>query len=202
MMAETETPEGQLVAEFRELGKNLTEVLRTAWDQPERKRLQQEIANGLSELGSTLKDETRKFSDSAAGQRIKTDVENITQRVHSGEVELKVRQELLSALQMANEQLQRAVDRLGERQRPDTGAQRSSQEGQQYGASAGPAPSEQASSGQGNQGGSGVANPDKGTDRSSMDPATENRQEVHPDDVEAPPSDTGHREIHPDDVEA
>jgi hypothetical protein len=62
-MVDTETPEGKLTAELRELGKNLTEVLRSAWDQPERKRLQQEIANGLSELGSTLKDETRKLSE-------------------------------------------------------------------------------------------------------------------------------------------
>jgi hypothetical protein len=90
-----------------------------------------------------------------------------------------VRQELLSALQMANEQLQRAVDRLGERRAPDPGAQRASSDGQPSGAGA-----EQAASGQTPestaQGESGVANPDKGTDRSSMDPATENRQEVHP----------------------
>lgn len=160
-MAENQSPEGNLTAQFRELGKNLTDVLRAAWDQPERKRLQQEIANGLSELGSTLKEETEKFTESPTGQRLKTDVGNVTQRVQSGEMEARVRQELLNALQMANQRIQEAIDRLNERQSPDMR-----------------------------------------TDRSSMDPASEHRQEVHPDDVEAPPSDTGHREIHPDDVEA
>jgi hypothetical protein len=197
-MAENQTPEGNLTAQFRELGKNLTDVLRAAWDQPERKRLQQEIANGLSELGSTLKEETEKFTESPTGQRLKTDVSNVTQRVQSGEMETRVRQELLSALQTANQRIQEAIDRLNERQSPDMRADRSeggqpNGEGQTSG---------QQGSNQPSQAETPVWTEGKGTDRSSMDPASERRQEVHPDDVDAPPSDTGHREIHPDDVEA
>jgi hypothetical protein len=162
-MTEEPTQEGTLSAELRELGMNLVAVLRTAWDQPERKRLQQEIVNGLSEMGTTIREETDKFTQSPTGQRLKSDVSNVTQRVQSGELEARGRQELLNALQMANQQIQRAIDKLSERSTPDLNA---------------------------------------GTDRSSADLATEERTEIHPDDMTAPSSDTGHREIHPDDVES
>lgn len=46
-----------------------------------------------------------------------------------------------------------------------------------------------------------TADPVGGTDRSSGDPDAEFRTEIHPDDVDAKPSNIDHREIHPDDVE-
>lgn len=192
------TPEGNLAAEFRQLAKSLVDVMQAAWDQPERKRLQQEVVNGLNELGTTLKDETRKFSESPTGQRLKTDVGNIGQRVQSGEVEARVRQELLNALRIANEQIQQAADRLNERGTPDLKAYRPVSGSTSSGASGGAGSGESGSAA--SSGAGSVANPDKGTDRSSMDPAGLEHQEVNPDDMSAPPSDTGHREIHPDDV--
>jgi hypothetical protein len=194
---QTQPPEGNLTAELRELGRNLTEILRAAWDQPERKRLQQEIANGLNELGNTVREETNKFSDSPTGQRLRTEAETVAQRVRSGEVEIRARQELLNALQIANQQIQRAIDKLSERGTPDvaaggqgqTAGQPGDQAGQQQGGGTAPEPY------------TGLGDMDKGTDRSSMDPASEERREIHPDDMTAGSSDTGHREIHPDDVE-
>lgn len=113
-MTEQKPPEGSVAEEIKRLGQNLSEALRAAWDSPERKRLQQEIGSGLVELGNTMKEGVRDFGESQAGQRIRTEAEQFGQRVRSGEVEGRVRQELLSALRIANEQLQNVVNRMSE----------------------------------------------------------------------------------------
>lgn len=159
-MTQQPTDEGKLSAELRELGKNLVEVLRTAWDQPERKRLQQEIVNGLNEMGTTIREETDKFSQSPTGQRLKSDVSNVTQRVQTGELEARGRQELLNALQMANQQIQRAIDKLSERSTPDLNPTRGTGEGE-------------ASGGQISQSEASPPSSDSG------------HREIHPDDVES-----------------
>jgi hypothetical protein len=109
MMTENPKPEDNLEDEFRNLGQNLVEALRAVWDSPERKRLQQEIGNGLTDMNATLKKEFENFDSSETGQRLKSDVENLRQRVRSGEAEVKARNELLNALRVANESIRKAT---------------------------------------------------------------------------------------------
>jgi hypothetical protein len=188
-LPESNPPESSLTAELRELGRNLVEAMRAAWEQPERKRFQQEIVNGLSDLGSTLKSEATKLQENPAAQRLRTNVNTAGQRIRSGEVEDKVREDLLNALRIANQQLEQTVQHLNERQSVNMGASRTEAATGVEDASPGPHWTN-------------TANPDKGTDQSSMDPAERKPANVNPDDVGAPPSDTGHREINPDDLEA
>lgn len=110
-MTENPTPEENLAEEFRSLGKNLVEALRAAWDNPERRRLQQEIESGLAELGSTMKREAESFSGSPSGQQLKSDVEQLGKRIRSGEAHEKVRTELIAALKTANAELQKVVEK-------------------------------------------------------------------------------------------
>ena len=110
-MPEKQPPEGDLSAEFRELGKNLSDALRTAWERPERKQLQQEIEQGLKEFGKTLRQEADSFSESPTGQRLKEDADDLRERVRSGQVEEKARSELLEALRTINVQLQKVISR-------------------------------------------------------------------------------------------
>ena len=118
-MTETPPSEENLAEEFRQLGKNLTEVLRGAWESPERKKLQQEIASGLSELSSMMRTEAEHIQESPTGQRMKADAEELRERIRSGEVESRVRQDLLAALHFINEQLRKASERLSEQQRDE-----------------------------------------------------------------------------------
>jgi hypothetical protein len=118
-MTENPQPENDLTEEFRNLGKNLVEVLRTAWDSPERKRLQQDIEDGLNEVGSTLRKEVENFSTGPTGQQLKTDVEELGERFRSGEAQAHVRNELLGALQMANIELQKVIERISAAQTGD-----------------------------------------------------------------------------------
>jgi len=112
-MSETEKREDVLADEFRNLGKNLTEVMRSAWESPERKNMQAEIETGLDELGKSLNHEVSSFRQSPTGQRLKTDMEDLNQRIRSGEVTSKARDELLAALKRANEELQKVISRWG-----------------------------------------------------------------------------------------
>jgi len=104
-MTENPEPESDIASEFRQLGENLVNTLRSLWESPERQRLQDEIENGLGELASTLKVEAATFKESTAGQRIERDLQDLQQRISSGEV----REELLKALKLINFELQKAT---------------------------------------------------------------------------------------------
>jgi hypothetical protein len=104
--------EGSLTDEINSLGKNLVGVLRTAWNRPERQRLQREIEGGLSELSSTLRQEARSIADSSVSQRIKSDVDDLNYRLRSRELESKVRDELVNALKVVNTELQKVITTL------------------------------------------------------------------------------------------
>jgi hypothetical protein len=120
-MTENPSPEDNLAEEFRQIAKNLAEVLRGAWESPERKKLQQEIANGLSDLSDLMRSEAEHIRESPTGQRVKADVEELHERIRSREIETKVRQDLLAALRSINSQLRKASEHWaeGEGDQPD-----------------------------------------------------------------------------------
>lgn len=103
--------EDRLKDEFRLLGENLVNTLRSAWDSPERKRLQGELESSVNELGSTLRREVEHFKESPTGQQLKSDVEDLGERVRTGEAEAKLREEILSALQIINAELEKFSQR-------------------------------------------------------------------------------------------
>jgi hypothetical protein len=108
-MTDQPTPEEKLNEEFRSLGKNLAEALRAAWDTPERKRVQQELENGLNELSASLKREADNFSESQTGQQLKADIHDLGERFRTGEAQNQVHHELLSALKTVNAELQKVI---------------------------------------------------------------------------------------------
>jgi hypothetical protein len=114
--AVTENPqsEGNLSDEFRALGENLIKALHSVWESPERKKLQQEIEDGLNQLATTLKSEASTFNESPTGQQLKSDFEDLRQRVRSGEAEAKAREELLKALKLINTELDKITSQWGE----------------------------------------------------------------------------------------
>lgn len=111
-MTEPRSSEEKISDEFRELGKNLTEVMRAIWESPERKKFQQDILTSISDLGVTLKQEADAFINSPTGQRIKTNAEGIRKGIRKEEVESRVRGELLSALHSTNTRLRQAIERM------------------------------------------------------------------------------------------
>jgi len=104
-------PEETLADEFRLLGKNLVDTAHAAWDSPERQRLQKEIEEGLSELGTTMTREYEQFRESSTGQKLRDDVNDISKRVRSSEIDTKIRADLISALQQVNTELEKITNR-------------------------------------------------------------------------------------------
>lgn len=112
-----------LTDEFVALGKNLMEAMRAAWNTPERKRAQQEIEEGFSELGKTLKREAEYFASSPTGQQLHDDMQDLGERLRSGQAQEKARQEVLSVLQTANNELQKLINQWSASETQDTGGE-------------------------------------------------------------------------------
>ena len=109
-MSDQKPPEENLGEEFRQLGKNLVDLLHSAWDSPERLKLQQDIREGINNLGENLRQEVDNFQQSPSGQRLKTEVDDINNRLKSGELEQKIRREIADALKSVNSELQRWLE--------------------------------------------------------------------------------------------
>lgn len=99
----------ELGDELRALGANLRDMLQSAWDSDERRRAQQEIEKGLEDLARALRSTGREFAASPTGQRLKDDVRDLHERLRSGKVDSRVRDELLAALRRVNEELAKAA---------------------------------------------------------------------------------------------
>ncbi len=110
-MAETPEPENSIADEFRNLGLNLINTMRAAWESPERRKLQQELEEGLSTLAATIKMEASTFTETPAGQRLKTDLEDLQERVRTGEAESKAREEIIKAIKIINAELEKVTNR-------------------------------------------------------------------------------------------
>jgi len=102
-------PTGELSDELRALGENLRSVFQAAWDSDDRRRLQREIETGIGALAESLGQAARDFSESETGQQMKQEAREFSERVRSGEVESKVRQDLTAILRKMNEELGRAA---------------------------------------------------------------------------------------------
>jgi hypothetical protein len=126
-MSDTPPEEERLSEELRRLGKNLFGILQAAWDHPERKRVQNEIENGLRDLSVSLQQEAGNFSKSSTGEKIKAEIDDIGTRISSGETTSKIYEDLISALKVANAELSSAINRIGQEEKPaeTTGAENS-----------------------------------------------------------------------------
>jgi hypothetical protein len=111
-MTDTLPPEENLGDEFRDLGKNLIKILQNAWERPERQKFQQELQNGLNEMADTIKREAKAASESPTGQRIRSELDDLGEKVRSGQVEAKVRDELVCALKTVNAELEKVSRHL------------------------------------------------------------------------------------------
>jgi HD-GYP domain-containing protein (c-di-GMP phosphodiesterase class II) len=109
--APEDASQSDVTSEFRQLGRNLKEILQATWESEERRKLQQEIETGLSELGRSLNQTVAEFKESPTGQRIKSEAEDLRGRIRSGELEAELREELLSILRRVNTELEKAAAR-------------------------------------------------------------------------------------------
>jgi hypothetical protein len=105
---EEQTPE-DLASEFQNLGDNLKQIFIGAWESEQRKNLQEEIEEGLAGLGNSLKQTANEIQESETSQRVRSEAEDLRDRVRSGEVETKIRSDLQSVLHNLNKELEKVI---------------------------------------------------------------------------------------------
>lgn len=101
--------------ELRSLGANLKKVLEEAWRSEERERLMQEIESGLKEAAETLRAAAADFEHSPTGRRLKSEMQDIGDKMRVGALQGEVRSELVDILSKLNSELQAAASRLSDR---------------------------------------------------------------------------------------
>jgi hypothetical protein len=113
-MTEQSESKSELKDEFRKLGENLAESLKALWEHPETMQFRTEMKDGLIQLGDTLSQAVHDFSESPEGQRLQAGVDDIGEKIRSGEVEAKARHELINALNRINIELEKVKENLAE----------------------------------------------------------------------------------------
>ncbi|OGO20886.1 MAG: hypothetical protein A2Z14_04165 [Chloroflexi bacterium RBG_16_48_8] len=113
-MTEPTDPKTELIDELRKLGENLAANLKAIWEHPETKGYREEIKQGLVQVGDSLNQVVRDFTEGSAGQRLQAGVDDLGEKIRSGEVESKARQELIYTLNRINAELEKVKKRLEE----------------------------------------------------------------------------------------
>lgn len=108
-MTEQSPKETPIRDEFEALGKTIQEALNAVWDSDQRKNIQTKVESGLREIGDALDNLVTDIQTSEKGQRLREDVEDMGERIRSGEVADKAREGLLNTLQKLNAELMKAT---------------------------------------------------------------------------------------------
>ncbi|NPV86864.1 MAG: hypothetical protein HPY45_12740 [Anaerolineae bacterium] len=106
--------DGNLGEELHNLGKNIGALLRSAWQSPERQKLQEDIESGLADLVATLNSAAEEFRQSETGKQVQAEIEDIKQRLQNGELENKIRNDLYTILRQINAELEKGIDKHSE----------------------------------------------------------------------------------------
>ena len=104
----TEPPEGDVAAELRELGRNLRDAAKTAWESEESRRLQRELKDGLAALEAGLRETAGELSSQETKQRVRQEAHEFKQRVRTGQMEAELRANLVTALRAVNAEIKKA----------------------------------------------------------------------------------------------
>lgn len=98
--------------EFERLGENLRKAVEQAWRSEERKRLSDDLQNGIAELGEALNRTASEFVESPTGQRLRDNVNEWARRVEEGQAAEKVESELLRVLDRLNQKLEEVISSM------------------------------------------------------------------------------------------
>jgi hypothetical protein len=105
MSEENPNPQPDLTSQFRELGENIKNFFHSAWESEESQKFRQELENGLNELGRATNEAVEEFKTSETGQKLKAEADDFINRVETGQVEQKARDEISKALNFINSEL-------------------------------------------------------------------------------------------------
>jgi hypothetical protein len=104
--------EGSIVDELTMLGKQAADALKAAWDSPDRKRLQAELAEGIEKFGREVGAALDKASESQQAKELRTKAVKVAEDVHVSDAVEEVRKGILTGLEAMNRELSKLLERL------------------------------------------------------------------------------------------
>ncbi len=110
---ENERPKSEapdLAAEFADLGKKIRDAVTTAWESEERKKLQDDLTDGLERLSKELSHAAQNVRESEVGKKVEDGVKQVRQDVEAGKVTDEIRKGMISTLRG----LGAALDKMAE----------------------------------------------------------------------------------------
>ncbi len=105
-MTEEKKSINEIGNEFEKLGENIRQAVQGAWESEERKRIGNDIHDGLVEIGAAFTRLGEEIVESPEVQRVREDVDDFSERIQSGEVAQKISDDLVSLLQTINQKLE------------------------------------------------------------------------------------------------
>jgi hypothetical protein len=97
-MAEEKREEPNVAEEFTRLGKQFMEVIRTAWESDDRRRIQADVVTGIQKFGDEITEALQKAADSETGKQFAAKGERVMADVKESGVAEDVREGLLKGL--------------------------------------------------------------------------------------------------------
>jgi hypothetical protein len=105
MSDENTDPKPDITSQFRELGENIKNFFHSAWESEESQKFRMDLENGLNELGKATNEAVEEFKASETGQKFKAETDDFINRVETGQVEQKAREEISKVLNFINNEL-------------------------------------------------------------------------------------------------
>ena len=97
--------------EIRGLGENISELVKTAWDSPQKEELQNELESGIQELKNAINQIAEDFSSSDTGKHIKSEINEIKEDISSGKLEEKIEEEILNTIKTINNEITNVINK-------------------------------------------------------------------------------------------
>ncbi len=107
-----------VVAEFKNLGRQFAETLQTAWNSEERVRLETEIREGMQSFVKEVDRVFQEAKDSPVVERVRTEAVDVKNKVETSDVGNKTRKGIVQGLQWMSEELGKLATKFTPPEKP------------------------------------------------------------------------------------
>jgi flagellar motility protein MotE (MotC chaperone) len=111
-MAETPQGEKSISQEFNRLGKQVADAIHAAWESEDRKKLQDELTEGLQNFEAQVDEALKKAMQSDTAKQLQQQTEKVVTQVRESGVSEEVRKGLIGGLEVVNKELGKLVEKL------------------------------------------------------------------------------------------
>lgn len=97
--------------ELSKLGENLKKTIQAMWESEERKKATQGLEQGLADIGKAFDEVAQEVTKGEAAEKIRQEVGDIQERIKSGKLEERVREDLVLTLKKVNDEFNKFSSR-------------------------------------------------------------------------------------------